>query len=196
MNAEAIYKRDVDLVPHELAVLVWPDERLSMKCEDITAFDDDEDKFLEQMILDMTFTMLRLRSIGLAAPQVGITANLFVLLTQDYDEGHPRDQSPVIALINPEIVETSEDMFEWEEGCLSVPGYYEKRKRPNSVVVRFKTTRGEEKELEFRGLFAFTVQHEMDHLQGKCFVDNFSFFKKNRVKGKIKKLLKSVQKGS
>lgn len=183
MSLEQIYNRDVDsLKPHQLGVVVWPDDRLHVMCEDITQFDNEEDKYLQQLTLDMIFTMRLNNGIGLAAPQVGVPARMFVMIVDE-------DQTPLI-LINPTILEQSDDMFEWEEGCLSVPGYFEKRKRPNRVVVQFQDITGGEHEAEFLGLWAFAVQHEMEHLEGKVFVDDLSYFKKSRIKSKIQKTLK------
>lgn len=181
MDLDAIYDREIDeLVPHELAILVWPDERLTKPCQDITRFDDEDNKYLEQLVLDMTFTMLQNQGIGLAAPQVSIMANVIVLLVEN---------KPVV-LINPKIKSVSDEEYEWEEGCLSVPGYYEKRKRPRSVIVEFKDIFGNDREAEFIGLWSFALQHEMDHLRGKCFVDDLSKLKTSRVKKKIEKTLK------
>jgi len=184
MNFDAIYSREIDkLVPHQLEIVTWPDDRLSATCQDITVFDNETDRYLEQFVLDMSHTMLRNQGIGLAAPQVGVAANVIVLLGEN---------KPIV-LVNPEIMSQSDEDYEWEEGCLSVPGYFERRKRPNKAFVKFKDIFGKNHEVEFIGLWAFAVQHEIDHLQGKCFVDSLSFCKRQRVKGKIKKELKKQQ---
>lgn len=183
MSLDAIYKRDVDMKPHQLGILMWPDNRLHVQCEEVTEFDNEDRKNLSQLALDMIYTMRISGGIGLAAPQVGVTANMFVMTINENQDS--------LVLINPEVIETSDELFEWEEGCLSVPGYFENRKRPNRVVVRFQDPIGDDHELEFLGLWAFAVQHELDHLKGKVFVDDLSFFKKTRVKSKIKKTISS-----
>lgn len=182
MDIDAIYSREIDkLEPHELLIITWPDDRLKTKCQDITRFDDENNKYLEQLVLDMAHTMIRCQGIGLAAPQVAVMANVIVLLVEN---------KPIV-LVNPEITwQSKDDLFQWEEGCLSVPGYFEKRHRPNRCIVKFKDIFGKDHESEFVGLWAFAVQHEIDHLQGKCFVDNLSQLKKQfSVKPKIKKEL-------
>lgn len=164
--------------PHELPILIWPDERLHIKGENITTFD----KGTRQIVLDMVATMKANEGIGLAAPQVGISANIIVIEIQPGD---------LIVLINPEyVVKYDNELFEWEEGCLSVPGYFEKRKRPHHILVKYQNVDGEAKYTDFEGLYAFAIQHEMDHLEGKVFVDSVSFFKRNRIKDKIKKYFK------
>ena len=160
--------------PKILNVLTWPDSELSIPSEDVTEFDTK----LTDTITDMFTTMAAYNAIGLAAPQCGIHKNIIVLRIEEH--------SPFV-LINPKIISSSEEIFEWEEGCLSVPGYYEKRKRPEMIVVESVDTNNKRTELEFRGLYAFAVQHEIDHLQGKTFVDNSSWFKRNRIIKKIEK---------
>lgn len=165
------------LVPHILPIITWPDERLNIICENITTFD----RWVEQLALDMFATMQAEAGVGLAAPQVGILANIITIqLTAD---------DPQI-FINPKIISQSEDRFEWKEGCLSVPGYFENRRRPNSIIIQYHDIVGEEHEGQFVGLDAFAIQHEIDHLNGKVFVDGMSSFKTKRVKDKISKTLK------
>lgn len=165
------------LEPEILPILVWPDEKLHTECTDVTEFDQE----LKQLTLNLFATMKNDNGIGLAAPQVGEFVNVLAIWIE---------QDKPVLLINPKIVEASDETFEWEEGCLSVPGYFEKRKRPNRIVVSYKTVTGDEKESEFRDLYAFAIQHEIDHLNGTLFIDGFSKFKLSRVKAKIKKYLK------
>lgn len=162
--------------PQIRRMVIWPDPRLSAKCEYVTRFDDS----LDHLVQDMFATMVANSGVGLAANQVGILKRVITIRVE---------QNSPFYLINPEIIESSDEMFKWEEGCLSVPGYFEDRERPARIAVRFKTVDGEEKEIEMFDLTAFAVQHEMDHLDGKTFVDDSSFFKKGRVKKKIKKAL-------
>jgi len=158
-------------------ILVWPDDGLHVECHDIVDFNED----LEHLVADMFVTMVANEGVGMAAPQIGELSNVLVIRLEN---------SNPLALINPEVVEVSEEEFEWEEGCLSVPGYFEKRKRPNFIVVKFKDTTGEEHTVEFRDLYAFAILHEIDHLKGKVFVDGSSWFKENRIKKKIRKAQK------
>jgi len=171
------------MIPKLLDIVYWPDDRLHQPCDTITKFDGD---FLERLSADMILTMLHNSGYGLAAPQVGHNIQMLVMLTDAMDD------DPLV-LINPEIIEQSDSPFEWREGCLSVPGYFETRKRPNRTVVRFNDVEGEIHQTEFIGIWSFVVQHEMDHLHGKVFVDDLSPFKTKRVQEKIKKTLKRMR---
>lgn len=155
-------------------VLLWPNDELHVECTDVEEFDND----LRNLVADMLVTMTANEGVGLAAPQIGVHRNIIVIRLEA--------DNP-LTLINPEIIESSSEMFEFEEGCLSVPGHFEKRKRPYSIGVRFKDLAGEEKELQFLNLYAFAIQHEIDHLRGKVFVDGASWFKQGRIEKKIKR---------
>lgn len=168
----------VKLEPRLLPIVVWPDERLSVKCEDVTDFDVQ----LKQLSLDMTATMQAGMGAGLAAPQVGVLLNVIIVFSLVSDTPQ--------TFVNPQIIHQSEEPFEWNEGCLSVPGYFERRTRPNRIVVKYKDIQGKEHEDSFEGLHAFAIQHEIDHLNGKVFVDGLSQFKTKRVKDKILKTRK------
>lgn len=184
--------------PHVLPLQVWPraQNMLSQKCEDITEFDDN----LGQLIMDMIYTMETLKGYGLAAPQVGVLNNIVVLSTPmqvqissangptgtpEYENTIPRRH----VLINPKLIATSEATMEMEEGCLSIPGYFETRKRPNEVVISYQDPRGTECTAELTYTEAFAFQHELDHLNGKLFIDELSPLKKNRIKKKIPKYM-------
>lgn len=193
MDIDAQYdkERDEPIKAHKLKIITWPDDRLHEKCEDITTFDSERSKYLEQLFVDMALTMVSERGIGLAASQVAVMINMLVMLHQNPKLNtkentlvtkDPEIEKPKpIALVNPKIISSSEDMFKWEEGCLSVPGFFEERERPNKVVVQFHDIYGGEREMEFHGLYAFVVQHEMDHLNGKLFIDEMSRIKKSLV---------------
>lgn len=155
----------------------WPDPILSKPCENVSEFNET----LEQFVFDLAYTMVERSGIGIAAPQVGKLLNI-IIVEQQLDCSHP------IVLINPKVVDTDERfMYSMREGCLSVPGYYEDRKRPQKVIVEYYTPRGIKIEKEFQGTGAFVLQHEMDHLEGKVFVDGLSKFKQQRVLNKVKK---------
>lgn len=160
-----------------LKILKWPDDQLHIPCMDVTVFGTDQ---LRELCLDMFYTMKESNGIGLAAPQVGKLINLLVVWL-------PIEEHVPIAIFNPELISASEQLMKFSEGCLSVPGYFEDRERPSSIVIKFKDVLGEAHEAEFTGLYAFCIQHEMDHLKGKVFVDGASMLKKQFIKRKIKK---------
>ncbi len=165
---------------HVLDLVVWPDERLHQECETVTEFHE----AIDQLCVDLFKTMKHNNGIGLAAPQVGVNKRICAVWIEE--------DKPFL-FINPEIVATDDEEFEWEEGCLSVPGYFEYRTRPNMVAVRYNDVCGNEHETEYRGLTAFAIQHEMDHLDGRVFVDDLSDFKKGRIKTKVQKTLKKMR---
>ena len=168
-------------VPKILEVLIWPDERLHDESYDVEQNLFDED--LEHLVADMFTTMHARGGVGLAAPQVGYNFRIIVI------ELEP--ERPLV-LINPKIHVGSKKMFKWEEGCLSVPGYFEYRERPDMIVVKYNTIKGERVSTEFHGLYAFAIQHEYDHLEGKVFVDKSSWLKKGRIKKKMAKSLPGI----
>ncbi len=158
----------------------WPDTILSKRCENVSKFDET----LEQFVFDLAYTMVKRSGLGIAAPQVGKLLNV-IIVEEQLEHSNP------LILINPKVVDTDESyMYTMREGCLSVPGYYEDRKRPQKVVVEYHTPRGSKLEKELQGLGAFVLQHEMDHLEGKVFVDNLSKFKQQRALNKVKKTLR------
>ena len=168
------------LKPVHQPLVYWPDTRLSEKCKDVILFDDE----LGQVVLDLTFTMTQMNGIGIAAPQIGKMLKVIVVEEQ-LDYSHP------IVLINPKILKVDDtNSYTMTEGCLSVPGYYEERSRPQSVTVEFNLPSGAIRTKTFRGLGAFVVQHEMDHLEGNVFVDNLSKLKQGRILNKMKKTRK------
>ena len=134
---------------------------------------------IRQLIADMAETMYEAPGIGLAATQVNVHRRVVVI---DVSE----DQSALMALINPEILERAGEQV-CEEGCLSVPGVYEKVARSERVRVRALNAKGEPFELEAEGLLAVCIQHEIDHLDGKVFVEYLSALKLSRIKGKLAK---------
>ena len=177
----------------ELPIVMWPDKRLAEQCEDVTDFDDQ----VRSLVASMIWTMRARDGVGLAAPQVAILQNIITvdipLETQLPSTGtETPEYEPVsrpFALINPKIIDADEKMFKWSEGCLSVPGYYEDRERPWRIVVEYFNDDGKKYTREFTNLFAFAIQHEMDHLEGKVFVDDLSRLKKDRIRKKMVKTL-------
>ena len=159
----------------KLQILEFPDPRLRTKAEPVGAVDD----ALRSTIDDMFETMYAAPGIGLAATQVDIHRRFLVADVS-------RDQSEPRVFINPVIVER-DGVTVTEEGCLSVPGYYEEVKRADSVKVRFTDRDGSEREETLDGLLAVCVQHEIDHLDGKLFVDYLSEAKRSRIRKRLEK---------
>lgn len=166
-----------------LNILHFPDPRLRIRAESITEFDEK----LKTLVSDMLETMYEAPGIGLAATQVDTHIRLLVIdITEEKNE-------PLV-LINPEIFH-SEGEEEMDEGCLSVPGYYEAVRRAGKVNVRAQDVNGEEFELDAEGLKAVCIQHEIDHLEGKLFVDYISSLKRDRIRKKLEKMQKQAQRG-
>ena len=158
-----------------LNILEWPDPRLHTVAAKVQVVDDG----IRKLVCDMAETMYGAPGIGLAASQVDIHQQIIVI-----DISETRDALNVF--INPEIIEsTGEALF--EEGCLSVPGVYEDVLRAEKITVRALNVQGESFTLSVEGLMAVCVQHEMDHLKGKVFVEYLSRLKQNRILNKFKK---------
>lgn len=158
-----------------LDILHFPDPRLRKKAEPVTQMDDQ----VRQTVDDMFQTMYDAPGIGLAAIQVNIQKRIIVI-----DTSKEKDQP--LCLINPEILD-SQGEEEMEEGCLSVPGFYEHVRRFEQVKVRALDRDGHEFELMAEGLLSVCVQHEIDHLDGKLFVDYISPLKRQRIRKKLEK---------
>ena len=159
----------------KLKILEFPDPRLRKKATPVTNVDD----ALRVFIDDLFETMYDAPGIGLAATQVDVHKRLLVTdVSPDKSEPH--------VLINPEIVE-KDGVTVTDEGCLSVPGYYEEVERAEHIRVRFLDRQGDETEMEATGLLAVCIQHEMDHLDGKLFVDYLSEAKRQRIRKRLEK---------
>jgi peptide deformylase len=167
-----------------LPILEYPDPRLRISAEPVTKVDD----ATRRLIDDMLETMYAASGIGLAATQVDVHQRILVI---DISEQH----NEPLCLINPEILE-AEGNASNEEGCLSVPDYYEPVERAAWIRVRALDRDGEAFEFEAEGLLAVCVQHEMDHLDGKLFVDYLSELKRSRIRKKLVKKSKRVQAGA
>jgi peptide deformylase len=159
-----------------LNILCYPDPRLHKVAQPVTAFDDT----LRALVADMLETMYESQGVGLAATQVDVHQRLVVM-----DTSEERNQPTV--LVNPEITWFSEERVKGEEGCLSVPGIYDGVERAVAVKVKAADEHGKLRELSAEGLMAVCVQHELDHLMGKVFVEYLSPLKRNRIKTKMLK---------
>lgn len=159
-----------------LTILRYPDPRLHKVARPVVHVDDR----LRRLVDDMFETMYKSRGIGLAATQVDVHERLIVI---DVSE----DKSDQLVLINPAIIAHSEERVVSDEGCLSVPSIYDKVERYATVRVRATNREGQTYEFDAEGLLAVCVQHEMDHLLGKVFVEYLSPLKRNRIRSKLVK---------
>jgi peptide deformylase len=159
-----------------LQILRYPDPRLYKQAAAVTSFDGK----LRELVRDMAETMYEAPGIGLAATQVDVHRQVIVMDTSE-------DRNNLITLINPEILERDGTQF-CEEGCLSVPGIYDEVERAAWIKVRAQDVEGKSFLMEADKLVAVCIQHEMDHLRGKVFVDYLSRLKQSRIKAKMQKL--------
>jgi len=158
-------------------IKIYGDEVLRKKSEKVEVIDDSLRKLLD----DMIETMLEAPGVGLAAPQIGINKMFFVFGTE---------KNNIRKVINPEIVKSSEEIIDFEEGCLSIPGIYKSVRRPEKIKVKYQNENGEFIQEELDGYFARIFQHEYDHLIGELFVDKIGPVAKKLVANKLKKLKK------
>lgn len=159
-----------------LQILEFPDPRLRKTAVPVTVFDDK----LQRLIDDMLETMYKAQGIGLAATQVNVHKRLLVL---DVSE---EKNSPQV-FINPVFEVIENELTEYDEGCLSVPGFYETVSRPKAIRLKAENRGGEDFELEAEGILSTCIQHEIDHLDGKLFVDYISALKRQRIRSKLEK---------
>ena len=159
-----------------LQILEFPDPKLRKVAEPVTVFDEK----LEVLIEDMLETMYEAEGIGLAATQVDVHKRLLLI-----DVSENRDSPQVF--INPEIEILEDELSEYDEGCLSVPGFYETVSRPRMVKVIAQDSKGEKFEQVAKNILATCIQHEIDHLDGKLFVDYLSILKRQRIRSKLEK---------
>ncbi|WKJ91595.1 peptide deformylase [Methylomonas montana] len=162
-----------------LSILEFPDKRLRTVAAEVGAVDDG----IRTLVDNMIETMYAAKGVGLAATQVNVHKRVIVM-----DVSENKDDA--ICLINPQIIER-DGVEESEEGCLSVPGFFEKVSRAEHIKIKALNRDGESFEMEARDLLAVCIQHEMDHLEGKLFVDYLSAFKRNRIKAKLEKIHKA-----
>jgi len=165
-----------------LPILRYPDERLHIVAKPVEVVDDE----IRKLVRDMAETMYAAPGIGLAATQVDVHKRVIVI-----DISETRDD--LLVLINPEIVEREGEQ-EYEEGCLSVPGIYDYVKRAARIRVRALDEHGRPFEREAEGLLAVCIQHEMDHLEGKVFVEYLSRLKQTRIRAKLQKQKQQLRK--
>jgi len=159
-----------------LPILEFPDPRLRTVAKPVTVFDES----LQALVKDMTETMYAAEGIGLAASQVDVHKRVLVIDVSE-EKDSPR------TFINPTFEVIEQELQDYDEGCLSVPGFYETISRPRRVLIKAQDETGEAFELEADGILAICIQHEIDHLEGKLFVDYISKLKRDRIRGKLEK---------
>ena len=164
-------------------IIIIPDKRLRLKSEPVKAVD----ATLRALVDDMFETMYEAPGIGLAAIQVGVPKRVVTIDLAKKDE----PKQPQV-FINPEVVWASDEKATYEEGCLSIPEYYEEVERPTQVKVKYLDLDGKTQEVEADGLLATCLQHEIDHINGVLFIDHISKLKRDRV---IKKFTKAAKRG-
>jgi peptide deformylase len=162
-------------------IIILPDKRLRLVSEPVKTVDAG----VRALVDDMFETMYEAPGVGLAAIQIGVPKRIVTADTAKKDE----EKRPQVFL-NPEVVWSSEDKATYEEGCLSIPEYYEEVERPTQVKVRYMDIDGKSQEIEANGLLATVLQHEIDHLNGVLFIDHISKLKRDRV---IKKFAKAAK---
>ena len=168
-------------------ILIHPDPRLKKTCPVLEAVTPDIGKLAE----DMLATMYDAPGIGLAAPQVGVLARLLVM---DCVKDPTKSPRPMV-MLNPAVTWSSEDVSVYEEGCLSIPDQYAEVTRPAIVRVEWLGLDGKQQEEEFEGIWATCVQHEIDHLNGKLFIDYLGPLKRQMITRKMEKLKRELARG-
>ncbi len=168
-------------------ILIHPDPRLKKRADEVTEFDD----ALCVLGDDMLDTMYDAPGIGLAAPQIGVMSRVFVM---DCVKEEGEEPKPMV-LVNPEITWTSNEMNTYDEGCLSIPEQYAEVDRPAEVKVTWQDVEGTQYEAQFDGLWATCAQHEIDHLDGKLFIDYLKPLKRQMITRKMQKLKREMARG-
>ena len=164
-----------------LPILHYPDPRLHKVAKPVLAVD----ARIQQLVDDMAQTMYEAPGIGLAATQVDVHERIIVIDTSE-------ERGQLMVFINPELMWASPEKKAWREGCLSVPDFFDEVERPERVKIKALDREGNSFELEADGLLAVCLQHEMDHLQGKVFVEYLSPLKRSRISLKLKKRAKEL----
>lgn len=177
----------------EKPIVILPDPKLRLVSEPIAAVTGE----IRTLVKDMLDSMYAARGIGLAAIQIGVPKRIVVIdlgkgppLDSEEAEGDADREPDPQVLVNPEIVWRSDELNVYEEGCLSIPDYLEEVERPARIRITYQTLDGEKVEIEAHGLLATCIQHEIDHLDGKLFIDHISRLKRERV---VKKFTKAAK---
>jgi len=169
-------------------IVVYPDKRLKLISKEVKAFD----KNLHALLDDMYETMCAKNGVGLAAIQVGVDVRVLIInvpLDTEYGEGVEHTDQPkenTIEMINPVIIE-SDGIEKFQEGCLSIPGVYEDIERAKHVIVTYFDRHGSKQIIEDNDFLAIAIQHEMDHLEGKVFIEKLSYIKRKKFEKEWKR---------
>ena len=167
-------------------IVIYPDPRLKLISDEVTAFDGE----LHALLDDMYETMIAKNGVGLAAIQIGVTQRVLIInVPVENDEGEPVEQPKenTLEVINPVITWRSEERIKFQEGCLSVPGFYEDVERHAMVTIEYQDRHGEKYIIEDDAFLAIALQHEIDHLDGKLFIEKLSFTKRKKFEKEWKK---------
>ena len=164
-------------------IITYPNKILKQKSKDVTDFD----KELHTLLDDMYETMIAKNGIGLAAIQVAVPLNALIINLPDKDDKQKKDD--LLEIINPTIIQ-KEGKTVYQEGCLSVPGFYEEVQRAEHIKVEYFNRYGEKQTLDCHKLLAIAIQHEMDHLKGELFIEKLSYLKRKKFEKEWKKRVK------
>lgn len=165
----------------ERSIVIYGDQVLRETCDPVEEINQD----IKDLVSNLIDTLRRAQGLGLAAPQIGVTKRVFIVDISTIDI-----TKKLTVFINPKIIETSEEEAEFEEGCLSFPGLYQKIDRPAKVRVRAMDIDGNQFELEADGITARAILHEYDHLNGVLFIDHMTALTRTMLAGRLKKLKK------
>ncbi len=169
-------------------IVIYPDETLHKVSDKVEQFDEE----LHQLLDDMYETMIAKNGVGLAAIQVAVPLRALIInIPIENEEGEPVDQprENTLEIINP-VIKAAEGSTKFQEGCLSVPGYYEEVERFEHIIIEYQDRHGEQFVIEDDGFLAIALQHEMDHLEGRVFVEKLSFTKRKKFEKEWRKKIK------
>jgi len=167
-------------------IVIYPDKRLKLISQEVTEFDSE----LHTLLEDMYDTMLSKRGVGLAAIQIGVAKRVLIInLPDENDDDALPVKSETLEIINPVFIK-KEGSCKHQEGCLSIPGIYEDIERAEHIVLEYENRYGEKKTIEDNDFLAIAIQHEIDHLDGKVFIEKLSFIKRKKFEKEWKKKFK------
>jgi len=167
-------------------IVIYPDKRLKLISKEVTEFDNE----LHQLLDDMYDTMVSKRGVGLASIQIGVPKRVLIInLPDENDDDAPPIKSETLEIINPVFIK-KEGSCKHQEGCLSIPGIYEDIERAEHVIIEYQNRYGEKQTIEDNDFLAIAIQHEIDHLEGKVFIEKLSFIKRKKFEKEWKKRFK------
>jgi peptide deformylase len=173
----------------KLPVVVYPDKRLKIVSENVTEFDAE----LHNLLDDMYDTMMESNGIGLAAIQIAVPKRILLLCIPD-EEGEQHNED-LLEIINP-VISQEQGTIVYQEGCLSVPSFYEDIERYEKLTLSYQDRHGNPQSLEAEGLLSVAIQHEIDHLDGKLFIEKLSYMRRKKFEKEYKRLQKSKKQAS